>query len=279
MKRFCVCVAMFMAAAVVGCGNDKVADSGAASGAVSESEVVEVDTLGVPTVKDGVLRLGEDSAEVYFEWEPVEGADGYEVSAENKYYSEKEYREPETFEIADNSYVASAQDYFDFRIKVRAFKGSGADRVYGEWSSFATGSAYEKETISVGGPYGEISVVIPEAWTAEISTVDDGKLTYGNYGLILKPKSADEGQIELFCSDSFGVCGTGLSQEEVQLSGYTAHVGTYDDHEHWDFITFGDGHPQIVAQSIGCDSWISYTWDEAYTILNTLKFDTSKTEG
>ncbi|WP_029233003.1 immunoglobulin-like domain-containing protein [Butyrivibrio sp. VCB2006] len=153
------------------------------------------------------------------------------------------------------------------------------DGVYGEWSSFATGSAYEKQIVSVGGPYGEMSVVVPEGWTAEISAVDDGKLTYGLYGLILKSKSADAGQIELFCSDSFGVCGTGLSQKEITLAGYTAHAGTYDDHEHWDFITFGDERPQIVAQSIDCDSWISHMWEEADTILDTLKFDTSKTEG
>ena len=279
MKRLCVAMLILMTIVAVGCGNNKVADSGAASSTVSEPEAVEASTLGVPAVKDGILRPGEDCAEVVFDWNPVEGADGYEVSEENKYYSEKEYREPETVEISDNSYVTGAQDYFDFRIRVRAFKGNGAERVYGEWSSFATGSAYEKQIVSVGGPYGEMSVVVPEGWTAEISAVDDGKLTYGLYGLILKPKSADAGQIELFCSDSFGVCGTGLSQEEITLAGYTAHAGTYDDHEHWDFITFGDERPQIVAQSIDCDSWISHMWEEADTILDTLKFDTSKTEG
>lgn len=279
MKKLGIVMAMLVAVATVGCGSNEAADSEIASETVSETEIFEEVTLGVPAVKDGVTRPGEDCVEVYFEWDPVEGADGYEVSAENKYYSEKEYREPETFEITDNSYVAGAQDYFDFRIKVRAFKGEGSERTYGEWSSSATGSAYDKETVSVGGSNGEISVVIPEGWTAEASTVDDQKLTYGSYGLILKPNSADEGRIELFCSDDFGVCGTGLTQEEVQLAGFTAHVGTYDEHEHWDFITFGDGKPQIVAQSIGCDSWISYMWDEAYTILDTLKFDTAKTEG
>jgi hypothetical protein len=176
---------ILMTIVAVGCGNNKVADSGAASSTVSEPEAVEASTLGMPAVKEGVLRPGEDCAEVCFEWDPVEGADGYEVSEENKYYSEKEYREPETVEVADNTYVTGAQDYFDFRIRVRAFKGEGADRVYGEWSSFATGSAYEKKTATAGGPYGEMSVVIPEGWTAEISAVDEGKLTYGLYGLIL----------------------------------------------------------------------------------------------
>ena len=144
MKKLCVVMAMLIMIATVGCENNKVTDSGVASGTVNEPEVVEAVTLGVPVVKDGVLKPGEDRVEVWFEWDPVEGADGYEVSEENKYYSETEYREPETFEVTDNSYVTGAQDNFDFRIKVRAFKGSGADRVYGEWSSFATGSAYEK---------------------------------------------------------------------------------------------------------------------------------------
>ncbi|SFC97402.1 putative quinol monooxygenase [Butyrivibrio sp. YAB3001] len=119
MKRLCVAMLILMTIVAVGCGNNKVADSGAASSTVSEPEAVEASTLGVPAVKDGVLRPGEDCAEVYFEWDPVEGADGYEVSEENKYYSEKEYREPEKVEVVDNSYVTGAQDYFDFRIRVR----------------------------------------------------------------------------------------------------------------------------------------------------------------
>jgi hypothetical protein len=131
MKKFCVAMAMLITIFAVGCGDSKAVES----------------ALGVPTVKNGILRPGEDCVEVYFEWDTVEGADGYEVSEESKYYSETEYREPENVEITDNFYVASAQDYFDFRIKVRAFRGNGAERVYGEWSSFATGSAYEKETI------------------------------------------------------------------------------------------------------------------------------------
>ncbi len=128
MKRFYVVIATIMALLVVGCGSSKAAGA-----------------LGVPAVKDGVTRSGDDCIEVYFEWDKVEGAEGYEVSVESKYYSEEEYRDPETVETTETSYVAGAQDDFDFRIKVRAYKGAGADRTYGEWSSFATGSAKEAE--------------------------------------------------------------------------------------------------------------------------------------
>jgi len=132
---------------------------------------------------------------------------------------------------------------------------------------------------SVGGPYGEISVSIPETWSYEAVHVDEEGLMYGLYGLVLKPQEASGGQIELFCSDSFGVCGTGLAQKDITLACVVAHVGTYDDHEHWDFITFGNDRHQIVAQHTDCDSWTDDMWDEALLILDTMKFDTSKTEG
>ncbi|WP_022770109.1 hypothetical protein [Butyrivibrio sp. NC2007] len=67
MKRLCVAMATLMAAAVVGCGSNKATDSGA-SNTVSEPESVNADTLGIPVVKDGVLRPGEDCAEVFFEF-------------------------------------------------------------------------------------------------------------------------------------------------------------------------------------------------------------------
>lgn len=119
-----------------------------------------------------------------------------------------------------------------------------------------------------GGPYGQISLFVPDGWEYIVCPVDDDQMSYGLYGFILKPLEASEGQIELFCSDSFGVCGTGLKQEEITLAGETAHIGTYDEHEHWDFITFGSDSPQIVAQSIGCDGWTDGMWDEAMTILD-----------
>jgi len=132
---------------------------------------------------------------------------------------------------------------------------------------------------SVGGPYGEISVSVPDTWSYEPVHVDEEGLIYGLYGLILKPLEASEGQIEIFCSDAFGVCGTGLSGEDITLAKVKAYVGTYDGHEHWDFITFGAENPQIVVQHTNCDSWTDGMWDEAMTILDTMRWNRDKTEG
>ena len=137
----------------------------------------------------------------------------------------------------------------------------------------------EMTTVGIGGPYGEITVGKLDGWSIEGAPVDSGKLSYGLYGLILKPEDAKNGQIEVFCIDGFGVCGTGLETEEITLAGYTAYMGTYDDHDHWDYILIKGEKPEIVAQHTECDSWTDVMWEEALSILDTVHFDEGKTEG
>ncbi len=160
MKKRSVILAFAMAIALIGCGKETApqqvdgalpeqAETGAAFEPVTETEPA---ALGIPQVKDGVIQPGEEAVEVVFNWDPVEGADGYEVEVANKFYEETDYRDDvETAETKEPSYTCGAQDYFDFRIKVRAFKGEGADRVYGDWSSFAEGSTYTEADIAADG--------------------------------------------------------------------------------------------------------------------------------
>ncbi|MBQ7613714.1 MAG: hypothetical protein IJU77_01600 [Butyrivibrio sp.] len=101
--------------------------------------------LKTPSVKDGVTTEGEEAIQVRFDWDKIEGAEGYEISEENKYCKEEAYREAEYSETTDNFFTCGAQDDFDFRIKVRAYKGTGEKRQYSEWSEYATGSTYNKE--------------------------------------------------------------------------------------------------------------------------------------
>lgn len=141
------------------------------------------------------------------------------------------------------------------------------------------GTINESSDVFVIGPYGKISVTVPDGWVAEKAPMDSNKMMYGLYGLILKPETASAGQIELFCIDMFGVCGTGLDSTQMELAGTTVNVGTYDNNSHWDFITFRNDKPQIVAQHTDCSSWTDEMWDEALSILDTVKFDETKTEG
>ncbi|MCR4601272.1 MAG: hypothetical protein K5767_05975 [Clostridia bacterium] len=151
-----------MVVGMAGCGN-KVADNGSTSSSAAAEPAVSAEVepgadkgagapadvkLAVPAVKDGVTRPGEDAMETYFEWDKIEGADGYEVSVQSKFYSDETFSEPEIIETTDSSYVASAQDYFDFLIKVRAYKGTGADRVYSDWSKEAAGFSYDESEVA-----------------------------------------------------------------------------------------------------------------------------------
>ena len=97
--------------------------------------------------------------------------------------------------------------------------------------------------------------------------------------MFLYPKDAKDGHIELFYADSFGVCGTGLSQEEITLAGDSAYMGTYDNNEHWNFITYSGVNSKLVATHSDCDSWTDEIWEEALSILDTVRFDQSRTEG
>ena len=132
---------------------------------------------------------------------------------------------------------------------------------------------------SIGGPYGHISVSLPAGWIAEEAPTDSNKLMYGLYGLIIKPETASEGQIELSCVERIGICGTGLESTAIELAGIAAYIGTYDGHERWDFITIGNDNPQIMVQHTDCSSWTDEMWDEVLTVLDTMKFDRNITEG
>ena len=46
--------------------------------------------LPTPKVNPGVMHVGEDAINVEFTWSPVEGAEGYEVLAEDKFYKDDE---------------------------------------------------------------------------------------------------------------------------------------------------------------------------------------------
>ena len=144
-KAKIVAILGVLAIMAAGCGKSAdTASTGASFEAVAE-EATQSQTLATPVVKDGVMEPGEDAINVIFTWDPVDGADGYEVEEVNKYKTEEEYREPDgdnIFNTSEPTYTTSAQDEFDFRIRVRAYAGDGDNRQYSEWSEYAFGSAY-----------------------------------------------------------------------------------------------------------------------------------------
>lgn len=133
--------------------------------------------------------------------------------------------------------------------------------------------------VSYSGPAGTISVQIPKGWES-LSFPACGD--YESYSIRFYPGNVEKGYIELAYINPFGVCGTGLANEEITIAGDTASMGTYDNHEHWDYIAYEGKNKGLVATTFFVDDW----WDEYTTqvmeVLGTASFnaeDLSNTEG
>ncbi|MCR5356993.1 MAG: hypothetical protein K6E63_06265 [Lachnospiraceae bacterium] len=98
-------------------------------------------TLEVPKVNDGVNYFEADYISIHFNWNAIDGAEGYEVSEETapEDGSDDNYGEPVISEVTDHYYLTGGQDDFVHRIKVRAFKTEGGSRVFSDWSDYAIG--------------------------------------------------------------------------------------------------------------------------------------------
>ena len=78
------------------------------------------DALTAPKVKDGVTEKGANGTEVYFVWEPVDGAEHYEVVVEHKKKAESEYDLKEVTYTNAPNYTYTGQGEYDVRITVKA---------------------------------------------------------------------------------------------------------------------------------------------------------------
>jgi len=78
------------------------------------------DALTAPKVKDGVTGNGANGTEVYFVWEPVDGAEHYEVVVEHKKKAESEYDLKEVTYTNAPNYTYTGQGEYDVRITVKA---------------------------------------------------------------------------------------------------------------------------------------------------------------
>lgn len=163
-------------------------------------------------------------------------------------------------------------------------QSESAVRIPNETAPVEAAAASPEETsgstiVSQGGPYGEISLTIPGDWRYETDPMDSEQITYGLYGIRFYPGDVSDGYIALNYIDNFGVCGTGLAQEQTNIAGNPASIGTYDNHAYWDFIAFQDAYQGVVALTYSVDDWWETYSGQVMDILDTLSFDTSVKEG
>ena len=129
------------------------------------------------------------------------------------------------------------------------------------------------------GPYGRISVVLPEDWVYQAYSANSDHSIDGSYGMWIRPADEDSGYVDLFYMQMFAVCGTGLEQETVTIAGDEASIGTYDNHEMWDFINFRGINEGVTAQSVMAEDWTEEDREAVLKILETLEYEPDNAEG
>lgn len=112
----------------------------------------------------------------------------------------------------------------------------------------------EGTTVSQQGPYGTVSLTIPEGWAYRTCPVGDDALINGNYGIQFYPEGK-EGCVEVAYSDAFGVCGTGLEDKHETVAGADANVGYYDGSNIWWYVVFHGANENIYAMTTTVDEW------------------------
>ena len=70
----------------------------------------------------------------------------------------------------------------------------------------------------------------------------------------------------------FGVCGTGLEQEEIVFNGHSAWKGTYDNSRYWSFIALQDDLRDCVVINSAADTWYGDYEAIVNEILETVEF-------
>lgn len=126
------------------------------------------------------------------------------------------------------------------------------------------------EVTSPDAPYARIRLTLPEGWEAEEKEFDLEWEAAGEFGVVFWPEEAPEFQVSLNCYAAFGLCGTGVTIEDITLPGGQAAT-TYTYIEGGDelslYLCYQDKPGDYVALYQGSRAlWEQYE-DEVLSIL------------
>lgn len=164
----------------------------------------------------------------------------------------------------------------------------GTETTTGETDEGATQANTQKvkgTTVTQPGPYGSITLTIPDGWEYRACSAGDDALFGSSYGIQICPVG-QKGCVEIGYSDAFGVCGTGLEEKNETVAGADANIGYYDGSKIWSYVVFRGDNEKIVAETWDVDAWwnldatnlLTYG-DQVMQILDTLQYDASEQTG
>ena len=129
------------------------------------------------------------------------------------------------------------------------------------------------ETVTASGTAGTLRVQVPDGWKYEVCPEGtlDGSET--DFGVKLWPDSGSDSCVQLYWSDSFGVCGTGLKEETLTLAGDSVSAGYYDGDKNWTFLSFQGKNRGIVAWADPNAGWFADKGDQLLAVLDTVEWE------
>ena len=125
------------------------------------------------------------------------------------------------------------------------------------------------DTTRVSASHGEhtLSISIPEGWEYEIKEYSDESSSFGIY---FWPEGETEGKLSFLYYDAWGVCGTGLESETIEIGGYEASKGNYNGGI-WEFICFQKDPGWCVIKNDTARAWLGKYMDEAMEIIDMVR--------
>ena len=111
---------------------------------------------------------------------------------------------------------------------------------------------------------------LPAGWEYEIEEYSDDA---SSFGIHFWPAGVEDGKVSLlYYGDMFGVCGTGLSAEDITFeSGLQASIGTYDNSPVWSYMVYaGTPGSYVASVRMNKEQWKEYE-DQVMEILGNAK--------
>lgn len=127
----------------------------------------------------------------------------------------------------------------------------------------------EYQSVSYEYSFANMSLELPAGWTYEIREYQENEMSFG---IDFWPENESEGKLRLdYYSELFGVCGTGLKEEQIWVGHiYRAFQGTYDNRPVWDFISIKDLPGSYVVTTENVDGWWDIFGQLAMDILDSM---------
>lgn len=114
---------------------------------------------------------------------------------------------------------------------------------------------------------GRIALEIPEGFVWDIIPYDP-EAASPQFGISFAPEGEAE-PIRVCWQDSFGVCGTGLTEVPITLGGLPAQKGIYQGEGPWGFIVFDEPYSHYVVTAFTA-GWLADYEEPVNEVLDSL---------